>query len=98
MSDPQANFLNVSNSVLGRAWVDRLDAETTRVAGAIAQQSELSEILARIVAGRGVAVEDAAGFLNPTIRELMPDPSTLTAMEQAWTQKVGESLMPVSQR
>ena len=54
----------------------------TRTAGAIAQRSILSEILARIIAGRGVGVDEATTYLEPTIRELMPDPSTLTAMDQ----------------
>ncbi|RDE10224.1 single-stranded-DNA-specific exonuclease RecJ [Pelagibacterium lacus] len=74
-------FLNVEQSVCGRRWIDRLDPAATRMAGAIAQQTELSEILARIIAGRGVAVEDAARFMTPTIRELMPDPSTLAGMD-----------------
>jgi single-stranded-DNA-specific exonuclease len=74
-------FLNVSRSVTDRMWRDRLDFGAARMAGAISQQTELSEILARIVAGRGVTVETAESFLNPTIRDLMPDPSTLAGMD-----------------
>ena len=47
-------FLAVSNSVAGRAWVDRLDEATTRTAQAIVQRLGVSEIVARIIAGRGV--------------------------------------------
>ncbi|MAN78534.1 MAG: single-stranded-DNA-specific exonuclease RecJ [Rhizobiales bacterium] len=78
--EPQA-FLNVERSVCGKRWIDRLDLAASRMAGAIAQQTELPEILARIVAARGVAVEDAQTFIAPTIRELMPDPSTLAGMD-----------------
>lgn len=74
-------FLNVERSVSDRCWIDRLDPAAARMAGAIAQQTELSEILARIVAGRGVSVEEAAQFIAPTIRDLMPDPSTLAGMD-----------------
>jgi single-stranded-DNA-specific exonuclease len=74
-------FLDVERSVTGRAWVDRLDANMARTATTIGQRSGLSEILARIIAGRGVAAEEAESFLNPTLRELMPDPSTLSAMD-----------------
>jgi single-stranded-DNA-specific exonuclease len=74
-------FLDVTRSVTGRAWVDRLDMGATRTAQAIAQRSDISEILARVLAGRGVGVDDAATFLDPTIRGLMPDPSTMTAMD-----------------
>ncbi|WP_240233276.1 single-stranded-DNA-specific exonuclease RecJ [Devosia lacusdianchii] len=74
-------FLDVSRSVTGRAWTDRLDAMTTRTATAISQRSGISEILARIIAARGVGLDDAEKYLEPTIRGLMPDPSTLTAMD-----------------
>ncbi len=74
-------FLRVEASVSGRRWIDRLDPAATRMAGAIAQQTELPEILARIIAGRGVSVEDASTFVSPTIRDLMPDPSTLAGMD-----------------
>jgi single-stranded-DNA-specific exonuclease len=40
-------------------------------------------MLARVLAGRGVGLDDAADFLDPTIRKLMPDPHVVTAMETA---------------
>lgn len=75
-------FLNVTKSVTGKAWVDRLDHIAVRTAGAISQQTELSDILARVLAGRGVGVEGAERFLTPTLRELMPDPSSLMDMDR----------------
>ncbi|MBN9308588.1 single-stranded-DNA-specific exonuclease RecJ [Devosia sp.] len=81
MDEPRANFLDVSRSVLGRPWVDRLDAAGLRMATAIGQRTELSDILARIVAGRGVDLDSAERYLQPTVRELMPDPSTLAGMD-----------------
>ncbi|MGN6102445.1 MAG: single-stranded-DNA-specific exonuclease RecJ [Devosia sp.] len=74
-------FLDVERSVSGRGWVDRLDAGTSRIAAAISQRSNVSEIMARILAGRGVGIEEAEQFLNPTLRDLMPDPSSLTDMD-----------------
>ncbi|WP_127142746.1 single-stranded-DNA-specific exonuclease RecJ [Pelagibacterium montanilacus] len=73
-------FLNVTNSVTGRVWHDRLDPASARMAGAIGQQTALSEILSRIVAGRGVTVDGAESFINPTLRDMMPDPATLADM------------------
>lgn len=81
MLDTPRLFLNVSASVTGRTWVDRLDGAAGRIATAIGQRTGLSEILARIVAARGVGIEEAERFLEPTVRELMPDPSTLTDMD-----------------
>jgi single-stranded-DNA-specific exonuclease len=82
MDDPRPNFLNVDRSVLGRPWVDRLDAAQARMALAISQRTGLSDILSRIVAARGVGIEAAEDYLQPTIRALMPDPSTLSDMDR----------------
>ena len=76
-------FLDVTKSVTGRPWTDRLDPTATRMATAISQRSEVSDILARIMAARGVGVDGAERYLVPTIRELMPDPSTLAGMDAA---------------
>ncbi len=74
-------FLNVSSSVSQKSWRDRLDMVAQRTAKAISQQTGTSEIVARILAARGVEVEGAEAFLAPTIRDLMPDPSTMTDMD-----------------
>lgn len=81
MLEPRAPFLDVQSSVTGRRWVDRLDMNQTRIAQAISQRTDLSEILARMVAGRGVGIDEAEIYLSPTIRDLMPDPSSLTDMD-----------------
>ncbi len=75
-------FLNIEKSISEKAWVDRLDPLGVRTAGAISSQLGLSEIVARILAGRGVDVDGAESFLEPTIRELMPDPSILVGMDK----------------
>jgi single-stranded-DNA-specific exonuclease len=36
-----------------------------------------------VLAGRGVVLDDAASFLDPTLRSLMPDPDTLTDCRKA---------------
>jgi len=80
---PKRLFLEVERSICGRAWRDRLDEQGTSRAVAIAQRHNVPELLARILAGRGVAVDEVEAFLDPTVRRLMPDPHTVTAMEQA---------------
>jgi single-stranded-DNA-specific exonuclease len=70
--------LGVERSVSGRAWRDRLDASSGATALAMAQRLDLPEIVARVLAGRGVGLDEALAFLDPTIRDLMPDPSRLT--------------------
>jgi single-stranded-DNA-specific exonuclease len=76
-------FLGVEKSVRGRAWRDRLDARGQARALAIAQRHGVPEMLARILAGRGVEADAAEAFLDPTVRRLMPDPDSLTAMKEA---------------
>jgi single-stranded-DNA-specific exonuclease len=77
------HFLGVERSVTGRAWRDRLDERGSARALAIVQRHGLPELLARVLAGRGVDVDDALAFLDPTVRTLMPDPGTLAGMAAA---------------
>jgi len=74
-------FLGVERSACGRAWRDRLDERDAARALAIAQRhQDVPELLARILAGRGLEVDEVASFLDPTVRALMPDPHTLAGM------------------
>lgn len=85
-------FLGVENSATGRRWVGLSDAQD-RHGQAIAQQTGLPEIVARCLARRGVAIEDAQAFLTPSLRDLMPNPSILKDMDKAAeriTQAVGK--------
>lgn len=76
-------FLGVDRSVTGQRWVSRLDQAGQNRALAMSQLHGLPELVARVLAGRGVSVDDAPGFLDPTIRTLMPDPYRLTDCEAA---------------
>jgi single-stranded-DNA-specific exonuclease len=74
------SFLNVTRSAKGQRWLARL--QDVRSAEAIAQRLELPEILGRVMAARGVQLEEAEAFLNPTLRGLMPPPSAVRDMEK----------------
>ena len=76
-------FLGVLRSATGKLWRDRLDARGAARALAITQRYQLPEMLARVLAGRDVGIDEVGDFLDPTIRKLMPDPHTVTAMETA---------------
>ena len=73
--------LGVGCSVTGRRWVWRQGEERTGLA--IAQRLGVPELVGRLLAARGVAMDDAAAFLDPTLRALMPDPSVLADMDAA---------------
>ncbi|APH72445.1 single-stranded-DNA-specific exonuclease RecJ [Aquibium oceanicum] len=76
-------FLNVKRSASGLSWVHRLSVRDENVALAIAQNHGLPDIVARVLAGRGIDSDACLGFLDPTIRDLLPDPASLTDMEKA---------------
>jgi len=76
-------FLDVEASALGQPWRPRLDAAGELRALAIAQVGGQDELVARVLAGRGVTPEAALRHLAPSFRDLMPDPFCLRDMETA---------------
>jgi len=76
-------FLGVRQSARGMAWRHRLSERQESVALAIAQGHGVPEIVARVLAARGVTSDSAERFLDPTIRDLLPDPASLTDMGKA---------------
>jgi single-stranded-DNA-specific exonuclease len=73
--------LGVTSSLSGRRWLWRTGEE--RVAAGIAQRLMVPEIVSRLLAARGIDIDAAADFLEPTLRVLLPDPSVLTDMDIA---------------
>ncbi len=71
----------VPGSFSGRAW--RLRPVDEGAALALSQRFDLPDIVGRILDGRGVGIEDARLFLEPKLRDLLPDPSHLIGMDQA---------------
>jgi single-stranded-DNA-specific exonuclease len=83
VSTQQKYFLDVGQSATSLAWIARLDSRTERFATQIAQTTDIPEIVARILAARAVEPDGAVRFLDPTVRDLLTDPSTLTDMDAA---------------
>jgi single-stranded-DNA-specific exonuclease len=77
----RATVLGVSRSVLGRRWVER-PADTSEVLR-IAQTLRAPDVIARLLHARGVAAPAADGFLNPTLKNDLPDPSVIRDMDLA---------------
>ncbi|AHB48476.1 single-stranded DNA exonuclease [Hyphomicrobium nitrativorans NL23] len=78
-----AAFLGVTQSARGYRWQETLEPQRANEALAISQQHGLPELLGRVLAARGVRLDEVPVFLDPTIRALMPDPSSLTDMDKA---------------
>jgi single-stranded-DNA-specific exonuclease len=78
-----AAFLGVEASACGRVWAQRMDRDGEMMAAAIAQSHGVPDVVARVLAGRGVDVGSTAIFLAPRLRDLMPDPDVLQDMPAA---------------
>jgi single-stranded-DNA-specific exonuclease len=76
-------FLGVEASACGRIWAQRMDRDGEMTAAAIAQSHGVPDVVARVLAGRGVDVGSTAVFLAPRLRDLMPDPDVLQDMPAA---------------
>ncbi|MBL8808178.1 MAG: single-stranded-DNA-specific exonuclease RecJ [Rhodospirillales bacterium] len=74
-------FAGIERSALGRRWRPR-NVDIQRVLG-YAQRTGVSEAVARILLGRAIPEEAAAGFLDPRLRDLLPDPSRLKDMDKS---------------
>lgn len=74
-------LLGVERSVTGRRWYAR--EGDLRAGLALAQRFGLPEAVGRVMAARGVGLEEAGSWLEPTLRDLLPDPSSLKDMDRA---------------
>ena len=77
-------FLNVEYSATARRWIGP-SVEEDRLAEAMAQTTRLPLALCVTLVRRGVAPADAAAFLAPALRDLLPDPLDLRDMGLAAT-------------
>lgn len=76
-------FLGIRTSARGFQWRERLRPELKSLATAIGQHHGLPELMGRILAARGIGLDAVPGFLDPTLKSLMPDPSVLRDMDKA---------------
>ncbi len=89
-------FLEVENSASNLRWCERLNPAQANTALAISQTHDIPELSARVIAARGVSLEEAATFFDPTIREALPDPLSFTDMQKA-AQRIVQAIQ-VSER
>src|ERR1700742_2320353 len=74
-------LLNVESSLMQARWVyapaqqDLIDR--------IARQHGLPEIIARLLAARGIAPDQIESFLRPTLARDFPDPLKMAGMKEA---------------
>ncbi|GJL91361.1 single-stranded-DNA-specific exonuclease RecJ [Hyphococcus sp.] len=80
-SAPLIDLPAMGTTASGRVW--RLREADREAALAIADTTGLDPVLARILAARGVTPDKAQQYLNPSLRDEMPDPLVLKDMDRA---------------
>lgn len=75
-------FLGVEESITGRRWAG-IGISQDALALAMAQQTGLPDPICRILVRQGVSPGEAQSYLDPNLRDMMPDPSTLMDMDRA---------------
>jgi len=78
MTEPA--FLNVERSATGKRWA--LRAVDDRAAAVLSRQFDLPDVVGRAMVGRGVGLDGAEAFLNPSLRDQLPEPMDLRGMEE----------------
>lgn len=76
------SYLGVEKSLSGRRWVGP-GVAIERHAEAIFQATQLALPLCATLARLGVAVEEVEQFLDPKLRDLLPDPRSIRDMDKA---------------
>ena len=76
------SFLGVESSLTGRKWVGP-GIDQARASEHMAQETGLPPAVCNVLARRGVPPHEADGFLNPQLKELLPDPRRMKDMEKA---------------
>ncbi|HLN23540.1 MAG TPA: single-stranded-DNA-specific exonuclease RecJ [Patescibacteria group bacterium] len=74
-------YLGVERSLNARRW--QAVACDERLALAMSQRLGVPEVVGRVLAARNIGLDEAEGFLNPTLRDLLPDPFHLLDMDVA---------------
>lgn len=75
------SFLNVTQSLSGKKW--EATPYDERAAAAMETQLGVPPIIAQLLAARGLTVETAPAFLQPRLKDAMPDPLSLKDMDKA---------------
>ncbi len=78
------SFLGVEQSLTGRRWIGPTP-DIERATEMLVQQAGLPRAVCQVLARRGVPAMEAAGFLEPKLKELLPDPRSMLDMEKAAT-------------
>ena len=70
-----------SSSVLGKNWI--IKKYNSEIVSYLKENFNLSEIISRLLSIRNIKIEEVNLFLNPRIKNLLPNPFILKDMEKS---------------
>ena len=73
------------NSVLGKNWISKRYNEDQ--VNFLKENFDLSEIVSKLIAIRNINIEEVKLFLNPKIKNFLPNPFILKDMKKATDRK-----------
>ena len=83
------SFLGVERSLKGKRWVRRPGDD--RIGLALSQRLGLPDVIGQLLVSRGLDLDTAESFLDPRIRDQLPDPLALKDMKSA-VERLGEAI------
>lgn len=76
-----ADLETTPRSLTGAHWLEA--PHDARLAAGMVDATGMPQAVANMLAGRGITRQDVASWLDPKLRDLMPDPSVLTDLDTA---------------
>ena len=71
------------NSCLGNRWVEAIDLKASAYAIELSQKFGISSILSRLLVARRIDEVSLPFYLNPKLRDLMPEPKAFKDIDIA---------------
>ncbi|MGC6517896.1 MAG: single-stranded-DNA-specific exonuclease RecJ [Candidatus Puniceispirillaceae bacterium] len=88
--------LTISQSLTGAVWkaeeTSVSDEVTSRYSAYFEQHYDMPVAIAKFLAGRGLSPDTIESFLEPRLRDLLPNPSSFADMDKA-CQRLGEAII-----
>ncbi len=81
VEDTGPAFLGVEHSLTGRRW--RVRPVDDEKATEISRRLSKPDLIGKLLAGRGVTLDEADTYFSPTLKALFPDPSSFADMDAA---------------
>ncbi|MDR2934054.1 MAG: hypothetical protein LBU68_02105, partial [Rickettsiales bacterium] len=74
---------HISDFVSFRGFIWKLKSINNEAIQAISEKHKLSYVMSKIIGSRDISINNVDNFINPKLKNLMPDPFLLSDMDKA---------------